>query len=65
MITKYNYTFLIPSYNRYEKLTNLINQIKDIDDDSELLFIYWYVINISIEHIINTKNIKYLNWDKN
>jgi hypothetical protein len=32
MITKYNYTFLIPSYNRYEKLTNLINQIKDIDD---------------------------------
>ena len=32
MITKYNYTFLIPSYNRYEKLTNLINQIKNIDD---------------------------------
>ena len=32
------FTFIIPSYNRYDKLTNLLNQIKSYDNTSVIIF---------------------------
>ena len=32
------FTFIIPSYNRYDKLTNLLNQIKSYDNTSVIVF---------------------------
>lgn len=70
MVSKYNYVFLIPSYDRYEKLTNLINQIKNIDNylvivlDDGSTDIRYNGLNITYEHIKVIKNEKNNGKDK-